>query len=297
MVCAWITVCSVVLAPGEAPPQVTPPGDAASPELTASTRVSGSIESSLSRVVGKAGPALAAQVARLLRWRGDIVRDVHPGDKLTILYRNDSEPELVAVSYQGAAIQLEGFLATDKSGIARYYDSEGALIEPSLVQSPVPGYHQITETVQKGRGKRRHHGLDLKAPEGTPVLTPYEARVSRVNWSTRRNGLCVEVVYTEGPARGAYARFLHLSRVDDQVKPGTRLAAGTLLGEVGSTGRSSAPHLHYEIRGKAGEVIDPLRIHSGAHAGLTQHRRQKFQQQVAQWRNQLNGGRHVSSFN
>ncbi len=236
-------------------------------QIEASIR--GSVEASLARLDRSSGPALAAQVARLLRWRGDIIRDVHPADRIEVVYTKASKAEggpiLQALSYEGAAIKIRAYLHADSSGILRYYDEGGALIEPVLRNSPTQ-YIQITETVQHGRGKRRHGGIDLKANEGTPIALPYAATVYRINWSTRVNGLCVEVKYTEGPARGNVARFLHLASIDGGLKKGQRYAANTPVGEVGNTGRSSAAHLHYEVRSSKGKALSPLKIH-GSSAG------------------------------
>ncbi len=227
-------------------------------ELRLETSIRGSIEQSLVKQLGgTVGRHLAAQVARLLQWRGDVVRNVHPQDRLAVRYQNAGEPQLLALRYTGAAINLEAFLLVDGDGKRRFFDRSGNLIEPHLRHNPVPGYEQITEVVQSGRGKRRHAGVDLKAERGEAVLLPYAGVVKRVNWLRRVNGNCVEVVYDDGKR----ARFLHLYEVDGGVTVGKRLAAGTRLGGVGSTGRSGAPHLHYEILDERGRVVDPLRYH------------------------------------
>lgn len=235
------------------------------------TSIRGSIEASALRQDRKHGAALAAQVARLLRWRGDIIRNVHPGDAMRIIYtkapKAEGGPILHALHYEGSAITLHAYLHTDSGGIPRYFDDEGHLIEPVFLNSPID-YAQITETVQWGRGKRRHGGIDLKADAGTAITLPFDAKVSRINWSTRVNGLCVEIFYTSGPAKGHRARFLHLQEVDPSLKPGNRYAAGESIGSVGSTGRSSAPHLHYEIRDAKGKALSPLEIHGSERGSL-----------------------------
>lgn len=230
---------------------------AAAPNAVSVT-VQGSIEASLQRAIGDDGAAVAAQVARLLRWRGDVVRNVHRGDVVTLLYESaEQQPELVALSYRGLEIDLHAYRFTDDDGVPRYYDGNGKLVEPKLRNSPVPAYVQITELVQSGRGKRRHHGIDLKAPVGTPVVMPFSGVVTRVNWSTRINGNCVEVDL----GGGRLARFLHLDRVAAGVRPGARLAPGSAVGTVGNTGRSSAAHLHYEIRAADGRPLKPDELH------------------------------------
>ncbi len=228
----------------------------ASPHVV-STPIEGSLERSLVRKVPSDGPALAAQIARLLKWEGDIVRNIHRGDQLKIVYNPNEVPELIALWYNGLQIKMEAYQADDGTGVKRFYGPNGVLIEPHMKKNPVPSYVQITEAVQWGRGKRKHHGIDLKAPTGTPILLPFSGTVQRVNWLRRVNGNCVEIRYRDGNL----GRFLHLHDVSKALRAGKKLSAGSPLGSVGSTGRSGAPHLHYEIRSPAGKVVDPFKYH------------------------------------
>lgn len=217
-----------------------------------------SLEATLVRADAATGPMLAAEVARLLRWRGDVNRRVHPGDQLNLLFADsdDTEPELLAMEYLGSELRLQAYLFKGPDGVARFFDERGDLIEPQLLNPPVPDYVQITELVQHGRGRRRHNGIDLKAPMGSPIRLPFAGTVNRINWLQRLNGHCIEIRYQNG----TIARFLHMARIDERVRPGVTLAAGAPLGEVGSTGHSNAPHLHYEIR-RNDQPLDPLKVH------------------------------------
>src|SRR3954468_3019479 len=94
--------------------------------------VQGSIDASLAHVLGHDGSALAAQVARLVRWRGDVVKNVHKGDELWVLYEEADGPELVAMTYKGSELTLNAFRQPDAQGVPRYYDDAGKLIEPGL---------------------------------------------------------------------------------------------------------------------------------------------------------------------
>ncbi len=222
-------------------------------------RIKGSISQSLRKVVGKDGAALAAQTARLLRWKGDVIRNVQPNDRLSILHAPDTEgqPQLVAMVYSGSEISLQAYRFPDEDGIARYYDEYGQMIEPALKKNPVPAWVQITEIVQSGRGKRRHRGLDFKAPIGTPIILPWDAKITRVNWSTRRNGQCVEARF----GNKNIALFLHLDKIDPKTRPGAWLKAGDQIGTVGNTGRSTAAHLHYEMHSADAKLLDPIKVH------------------------------------
>lgn len=238
--------------------------------------VDASIEHSLGRTLSKAtkshGPALAAQVERLLGWKGNVARDLRAQDRLIVGYKvSAGEPQLTAAFYRGAKLQLDALLFNGGDGVERFYDADARLVEKQLSPNPVPDYVQVTERVQTGRGRRRHKGIDLKAVIGAPILSPVRGTVNRINWNTRYNGKCVEVLDSKGNTH----RFLHLNRVAP-LTPGQSLGVGTELGEVGSTGRSSAPHLHYEITDKNGRVINPLTLVGSQRPSVSSPLRQSF---------------------
>jgi len=242
------------------------------------TEIRGSIEASLVRSHRDAGQALAAQVARLLGWQGDVARQVHPKDSLDLLFEPGAEPQLLALAYRGQKIEMQAFRFSGHDAVPRFFDAQGKMIEPFLKNNPVPKYVQITEVPQRGRGKRFHNGLDLKAPTGTPIVAPYDGKISRVNWRKRYNGNCVDVIFHK---KGIHALFLHLDKVASGIKAGKRIKAGTRIGTVGSTGRSGAPHLHYELRDKRGRVLNPLDYH-GTKPLILSHDKMKAYQKVVQ---------------
>lgn len=249
-----------------------------------SAEVVGSIEATLTKQTGRHGPALAAQTARLLGWKGDVARQVHRGDKIRLVYSNQELPELLALEYDGLKLKIRAYSFEDKDNILRYYDASGRGIEPAIKNSPLENYGQITEVPQRGRGKRSHDGVDFKAETGTPIRMPFTGKVNRVNWSTRVNGRCVEVIFNSGKK----ARFLHLHTVHKGVQAGRTLKAGAPLGTVGSTGRSGGPHLHYEILSRSGKVLNPLEIHGTQPFFVAPALKKSFQNQVKRYQNRLN---------
>jgi murein DD-endopeptidase MepM/ murein hydrolase activator NlpD len=96
-----------------------------------------------------------------------------------------------------------------------------------------------------------HTGVDLAAPMGTPIVATAGGVVGTAGW-TGGYGLMVAVEN----GGGLETRYAHMSRI--LVLPGSQVRAGDVLGYVGSTGRSTGPHLHYEMRFN-GRPIDPLR--------------------------------------
>ena len=98
-------------------------------------------------------------------------------------------------------------------------------------------------------GGRNHKGVDLAAPSGTPVYATADGYVAKAEyWSSYGNYIQVE------HGGDMHTRYAHLS--DYNVVAGQQVKKGDLIGFVGSTGRSTGPHLHYEVR-IAGEAVDP----------------------------------------
>lgn len=100
------------------------------------------------------------------------------------------------------------------------------------------------------RQRRAHKGVDLAAPTGTPIYATADGVVSRANWFSSY-GLYISIDH----GGDLETRFAHLSRL--AVASGERVKKGDLIGYVGSTGRSTGPHLHYEVRVN-GVAVNPI---------------------------------------
>jgi murein DD-endopeptidase MepM/ murein hydrolase activator NlpD len=101
-----------------------------------------------------------------------------------------------------------------------------------------------------------HTGVDFAMPTGTPVLAVADGKIENANWGKSYGLQVVEKV------EGGWVIYAHLNAV--RVKPGAMVKKGQIIGEVGSTGNSTGPHLHFEmrnnIRWSAGKDIDPKDI-------------------------------------
>lgn len=100
------------------------------------------------------------------------------------------------------------------------------------------------------RQRRRHNGVDLAAPTGTPVYATADGLVGRADWFSSY-GLYISIDH----GADLETRYAHLSRL--AVAAGERVQKGDLIGYVGSTGRSTGPHLHYEVR-VDGVAVNPI---------------------------------------
>jgi len=105
------------------------------------------------------------------------------------------------------------------------------------------------------KAHKMHNGVDIAAPMGSPIQA---ARAGVVTYSGDRGGYGNVVIIDHGD--GNETRYAHCERLD--VQPGQRVAAGEVIATVGSTGRSTGPHLHFELR-QNGQAVAPSAWLSG----------------------------------
>ena len=129
-----------------------------------------------------------------------------------------------------------------------------SLARMAILERALDGIPQVVpataQSITSGFGYRRdpfngraamHAGIDFKGPVGSPIFAAADGRVTFAGWRGGY-GRAVEVTHPNG----LMTRYAHLSRID--VKPGQLVKAGATLGGLGSTGRSTGPHLHFEVR-------------------------------------------------
>ena len=158
---------------------------------------------------------------------------------------------LVAIFLTGAIALAEPYLE-----MALYSARLASLPTPQTLAMPVDGVspQALRDTWHAPRsGRRRHEGIDIFAPRGTPVRSTTEGVILRVG----TNRLGGRVVWVLGPG-GQRHYYAHLARFAD-VFPGQRIAAAALLGYVGDTGnaRGTPPHLHYGVYA-VGRAVNPF---------------------------------------
>ncbi|HZH70175.1 MAG TPA: M23 family metallopeptidase [Flavobacteriaceae bacterium] len=116
------------------------------------------------------------------------------------------------------------------------------------------GYGWRTDPFTKAR--KFHHGMDFSAPRGTPIYATGDGKVTRAD--NRATGYGNHIVIDHG--FGYETLYAHLHKYN--VKKGQQVKRGDIIGFVGSTGRSQAPHLHYEVF-KDGQRINPINFYYG----------------------------------
>ena len=210
-------------------------------------------------------PGDVANLVSVFEYDVDFQTELQPGANFTVvvdaLYDDDGEfnrhEGLHAVKLVNRDKTYTGFRFEHANKDIAWYDKDGRQRAKPFLRNPLP-FLRVTSkfsyrTDPMSRKRRFHGGVDLAASTGTPVRATGDGRVETAGWNGGY-GNYIKVNHSAiGPYKTAYA---HLSRI--AVKKGQRVRQGDVIGYVGSTGKSTGPHLHYEfhLRGKR---VDPFK--------------------------------------
>jgi murein DD-endopeptidase MepM/ murein hydrolase activator NlpD len=120
--------------------------------------------------------------------------------------------------------------------------------------------------------------VDFKVAVGTPVKAPFTGVIKRKNWNFSGNGNSLELEELDGKRRRAL--FLHLSELPKSLRPGARFSTGQVLAHSGNSGRSFAPHLHYQLMTQDDRVVDPFDSHRRVRRSLPAEQRPALEAEV-----------------
>jgi len=207
---------------------------------------------------------VVVEMIRMFSWDVDFERDIQPGDKFQVMFERHSAPNGSkdgVVSYASLTLgqkQFRLYRFEFQDGVVDYFNERGFSVRKALLKTPIDGAKLTSKF-----GMRRHpilgysmmhRGIDFGAPTGTPI---YAAGDGVVEMAGVHGGYgnYVRLKHSAGYST-AYA---HLSGYARGMRAGTRVRQGQVIGYVGTTGRSTGPHLHYEVL-KGGGQVNPLGI-------------------------------------
>ena len=151
----------------------------------------------------------------------------------------------------------------DKKNNEGHYDANGKSVQKALMKTPINGARLSSKFGMRKHPidgyNKMHRGTDFAAPEGTPIMASGNGTVIRAKWCGGR-GNCVKI-----KQNSTYSTvYAHMSKFAKGIKKGVRIKQGQIIGYVGSTGKSTGPHLHYEVI-KNGKKINSqtLKLPSG----------------------------------
>lgn len=231
--------------------------------------VGASIENSLFDDGRKAGvhPALLSQLADLFTWDIDLEKDIRKGDHFKILYEQRSRKgqeaktglRILAAELNSAGQKYTAVYFERQKGVGNYYNQEGRSLARSFLRFPLE-FSAITSPFTESRfhpilrTNLPHTGVDFAAQRGTPVRAVGDGIIAEAGW----NGGYGKAVDIKHDATYS-SRYAHLDGFAEGIQPGVAVTKGQLIGYVGSTGRSTGPHLHFELY-KDQQYINPLSI-------------------------------------
>lgn len=237
------------------------------PLHTETTVTSGTIDNSLYQTISHNGgsPLLAQKMAKIFAWQVDFF-SLRSGDHFKTLYENryvDDEfygvGDVLAAQLEHRGELFRAYYFSDGE-VEGFFTEEGESVQRALLKAPFEYDHRISSPFSKNRmhptlnRRRPHNGVDYAAPYGTPVLSTGDGVVTEAQYRGA-NGNIVQIKHNQ-TFRTAY---LHLKGFAEGVHSGARVEQGQVIGYVGSTGRSTGPHLHYEIK-RNNSPVNPLEM-------------------------------------
>lgn len=251
--------------------------------------VSGSVETSLLEDGRKAGiqPALLSQLADIFTWDIDLEKDIHAGDTFKILYEqrsrkgqeNKSALRILAAELINAGQKLTAIYFEKQKGQGNYYNLEGRSLARSFLRFPLE-FTSITSYFTDSRfhpllkTNLPHTGVDFAAPRGTPVRAVGDGTITEAGWNGGY-GKAIDIKHDTT----YMSRYAHLDSFAVGIHSGVAVTKGQVIGYVGSTGRSTGPHLHFELY-KDQQYINPLSVDFPAEENIEPSLQKIFENQT-----------------
>ena len=193
------------------------------------------------------------EFARIYGFQVDFQRDIRKQDKFQIMYevfldKNKKIIETGEILF--ANLKLSGqdnsLYYFDNEGSEGHYDKNGKSVQKALMKTPINGARLSSSFGMRKHPidgfNKMHRGTDFAAPKGTPIMASGNGIIKKVGWCGG-GGNCVKIRHNS-TYETVYA---HMSKFARGIKNGVKVKQGQTIGYVGSTGKSTGPHLHYEV--------------------------------------------------
>ncbi|MDC0452152.1 peptidoglycan DD-metalloendopeptidase family protein [Candidatus Pelagibacter sp.] len=198
-------------------------------------------------------PNLIIEFARIYGFQVDFQRDIRKNDNFQIMYEvfEDDDGKIFETgNIIFADLKLSGKNNTlyffEKKGSEGHYDENGKSVEKALMKTPINGARLSSAFGMRKHPidgfNKMHRGTDFAAPMGTPIMASGSGLITRARWCGG-GGNCIKIKHNS-----TYETiYAHMKNFAKGIKEGIRVKQGQIIGYVGSTGKSTGPHLHYEV--------------------------------------------------
>ena len=198
-------------------------------------------------------PNIIIEFARIYGFQIDFQRDIRKNDNFQIMYEvyEDDDGKIFETgNVIFADLKLSGtnniFYYFNEKGSEGHYDKNGKSVEKALMKTPINGARLSSAFGMRKHPidgfNKMHQGTDFAAPSGTPIMASGSGVILRARWCGG-GGNCIKIKHNS-TYQTIYA---HLKSFARGIKEGKRVKQGQIIGYVGSTGKSTGPHLHYEV--------------------------------------------------
>ena len=231
------------------------------------------------------------ELATVFAWDVDFTSSIREGDQFSLVFENRyrngefaGTGDLLAGRFVNEGNEFFSSLVKDSKGNNKYYNEDGEATQRLLLKTPL-SYKRISSGFSLNRKHpilgtfKTHRAIDFAADTGTPIETVGDGTVVYSGWNGAY-GNFVKIDHGQGFAT-AYA---HLSKI--YVSKGAKVKQGDLIGAVGSTGRSTGPHLHYEMY-KNGALVHPLETKSPSAAPIPENQKPILEEAITKYKEQL----------
>ena len=210
-------------------------------------------------------PNIIIEFARIYGFQVDFQRDIRKNDNFQIMYEvfeDDKGKVFQTGDILFADLKLSGVNNSlyyfDKKNSEGHYDKNGKSVEKALMKTPINGARLSSAFGMRKHPidgyNKMHRGTDFAAPMGTPIMASGSGIITRARWCGG-GGNCVKIKHNS-----TYETiYAHMKNFGPGIKEGVRVKQGQIIGYVGSTGKSTGPHLHYEVV-KNGKKINSQKL-------------------------------------
>ncbi len=206
--------------------------------------------------------SIIIEFARIYGFQVDFQRDIRKQDSFQIMYEvflDDKKKIIETGNILYANLKLSGednsLYYFDLKNSEGHYDKSGKSVQKALMKTPINGARLSSSFGMRKHPidgfNKMHRGTDFAAPMGTPIMASGNGVIKKAGWCGG-GGNCV-VIKHNSTYQTVYA---HMSKFAKGIRKGTRVKQGQTIGFVGSTGKSTGPHLHYEV------IVNGKRINS-----------------------------------
>jgi murein DD-endopeptidase MepM/ murein hydrolase activator NlpD len=210
-------------------------------------------------------PNIIIEFAAVYGFQVDFQRDIRKNDNFQIMYEvyeDDNGKVFETGNIVFANLELSGtnnsYYYFDKKGSEGHYDENGRSVKKALMKTPINGARLSSSFGMRKHPidgyNKMHKGTDFAAPMGTPIMASGDGIITRARWCGG-GGNCIKIKHNS-----VYETvYAHMRNFRRGIKEGLRVKQGQIIGYVGSTGKSTGPHLHYEVI-KNGKKINSQKL-------------------------------------